>query len=145
MFPQMTDSQNRIMVAMQSKKPEELDPFERQMRTQAGRLSMQIDQLGSLVNNLKDKLEKAEKEQTTLVGEFQGVVMAVEAYHNAKAMGDDGKKKGCDEGKDADKQPDGETKDNVVPMKGKGGGNKKGKKLARKQKPATPPADQPEG
>lgn len=86
MLPQMTETQSKILMALQGKKAEDLDQFETQMRGQAGRLSMQLDQLGGIIRGMEDKLEKAKKEQQTMVGEFQGVVMAVEAYYMTKAQ-----------------------------------------------------------
>ena len=110
MFPQMTETQNEIMMKLQTAKTGDLDPFEMQMRGQAGKLSMQIDQLGGLVNNLRNKLTDAEKEQNTLVGEFQGVVMAIEAYHLTKA-------RMATKKPDAEKKPDEEQKQDTAGQK----------------------------
>ncbi len=80
MRPQLSEKEKSVLLTLGQKQPGELDPFERHIRAEIGRLSMAIEQGNTAVDRLKGELSEAEQALTQDVGAFQATARTFLAY-----------------------------------------------------------------
>lgn len=83
--PELTKRQQKIMVLIGQKKPEECDTIEKHVRKKAAELSFQIEQTSGQLSSLREQVSQMEKDLQIYIGKFLATAELAEEHSMSKA------------------------------------------------------------